>query len=203
MARQASRGPHYEFAKKKELVSMKWQILSSEYLFRNLWFKVRKDVCKTPQGKIIDPYYVYEFPEWVTAVPVTEDGKIIMVRQYRHALGETLIELPGGCVDDTDASFEVAIKRELLEETGYKFSSCQYLGKISANPSTNNNLMHMFLARGGVRVAEQSLDHNEEIEIELFTIEEVKQLLSKHEIMQAMHVTTLLYGLREIGELKY
>src|SRR4029079_9129650 len=95
---------------------MKWKILSSEYLFRDLWFKVRKDVCETPQGKIVDPYYVYEFPEWVTAVPVTEDGKIIMVRQYRHAIGEVCIEFPGGCVDATDPDFETGIKRELLEE---------------------------------------------------------------------------------------
>ena len=61
------------------------------------------------------------FPNWVTAVPVTEDGKIIMVRQYRHALGEICIEIPGGCVDDTDKNLEEAIKRELLEETGYTF----------------------------------------------------------------------------------
>ena len=58
----------------------------------------------------------------VGAVPVTEDGKIIMVRQYRHALGETCIEIPGGCVDDTDADFKEAAARELLEETGYIFS---------------------------------------------------------------------------------
>src|SRR5450432_3367472 len=122
--------------------NMNWKILSSEYLFKDLWFKVRKDRCETPQGKIIDPFYVYEFPEWVTAVPVTEDGKIVMVRQYRHALGITNIELPGGCVDDSDKNFEEAMARELLEETGYSFSSYESLGKISANPSTNNNLMH-------------------------------------------------------------
>ena len=181
---------------------MKWTILSSEYLFKDLWFKVRKDVCKTPQGKIVDPYYVYEFPEWVTAVPVTEDGKIIMVRQYRHALGETCIEFPGGCVDDTDASFEAAVKRELLEETGYSFSSFKSLGSISANPSTNSNLMHMFLATGGKKVSEQSLDHNEEIEIELFTVDEVKQLVKDNKILQAMHVTCFLYAMEEMGELK-
>jgi ADP-ribose pyrophosphatase len=182
---------------------MNWQILSSEYLFNDLWFKVRKDVCKTPQGKIIDPYYVYEFTEWVTAVPVSDDGRIIMIRQYRHALGETCIEFPGGCVDDTDASFESAIKRELLEETGYSFSSYKYLGKISANPSTNNNLMHMFLAKGGQKVSAQSLDPNEEIEIELFTIDEVKQLLKENKILQSMHVTCFLYAMEELGELKY
>jgi len=177
---------------------MKWKILSSEYLFHDLWFKVRKDRCLTPEGKIVDPYYVYEFPTWVTAVALTEDGKVIMEHQYRHALGEVCLEIPGGCVDDTDASLEDAIKRELLEETGYTFTSYEYLGKISANPSTNSNLMHMFLARGGKKVTEQHLDANEEIKISLYTIEEVKEMLRKNEIVQAMHVTCLMYALEKL-----
>jgi len=182
---------------------MKWKILSSEYLFRDLWFKVRKDVCERPDGQIVDPYYVYEFPNWVAAVPVTEDGKIIMVRQYRHALGEICLEIPGGCVDDTDKSFEEATARELLEETGYSFSSYEYLGRTSANPSSNNNLMHMFLAKGGKKVAAQQLDKNEEIEVELFTIDEVKQLLKENKIIQSMHVTCFLYAFEKMGELSF
>lgn len=182
---------------------MKWQILSSEYIFHDLWFKVRKDVCKAPDGRIIDPYYVYEFSEWVCAVPVTEDGRIIMVRQYRHAFGDVCIEFPGGCVDDTDKNFEDAVKRELLEETGYSFSSFTPMGAISANPSTNNNLMHMFLATGGKRVSGQKLDHNEEIEISLFTPEEIKQLVRENKIVQAMHVTAFLYAMEKLGQLTY
>ena len=182
---------------------MNWKILSSEYLFNDLWFKVRKDKCITPQGKIVDPYYVYEFPTWVTAVALTEDGKVVLEKQYRHALGETCIEIPGGCVDDTDSSLEDAIKRELLEETGYSFSSYEYLGKISANPSTNSNLMHMFLAKGGKKIASQDLDHNEEIEIDLVSIDELKQLLRENKIVQSMHVTCIMYALEKMGELKY
>jgi 8-oxo-dGTP pyrophosphatase MutT (NUDIX family) len=180
-----------------------WKILSSEYLFNDLWFKVRKDICETPEGKIINPYYVYEFPNWVTAVPVTEDGKIILVHQYRHALGEVCLEIPGGCVDDTDKNFDAAIARELLEETGYSFSSYEHLGKISANPSTNNNLMYMFLATGGKKISEQKLDGNEEIEVELFTVDEVKQLLKQNKIVQSMHVTCLMYAFEKMGALSY
>ena len=182
---------------------MNWKILSSEYLFNDLWFKVRKDKCITPQGKIVDPYYVYEFPTWVTAVALTEDGKVVLEKQYRHALGETCIEIPGGCVDDTDSSLEEAIKRELLEETGYSFSSYEYLGKISANPSTNSDLMHMYLAKGGRKIASQELDHNEEIEIDLVSIDELKQMLRENKIVQAMHVTCIMYALEKMGELKY
>lgn len=182
---------------------MKWKILSSKYLFEDLWFKVRKDVCETPKGKIIDPYYVYEFPTWVTALPITEDGKVVMERQYRHAIGETCIEIPGGCVDATDKSLQDAMARELREETGYTFSSFDYLGKTSSNPSTNNNFMHMFLARGGKKTSDQQLDHNEEIEVELHTIEEVKQMLREQKIIQSMHVTCLMYALEKLNELKY
>lgn len=182
---------------------MKWKILSSEYLFKDLWFKVRRDRCESPSGKIIDPYYVYEFPAWVAAVPITEDGKVIMVKQYRHALGEVGIELPGGCVDDTDKNFEDAIARELLEETGYTFSSYEYLGKISANPSTNTNLLHMFLAKGGIKTADQQLDANEEIEVVFLTIDELKQLVRENKIVQSMHVSCILYALERLNELKY
>ena len=122
-----------------------------------------------------------------------------MVRQYRHGIEDTIIEIPGGCVDDTDKNLEIAIARELLEETGYEFSSYEYLGKISPNPSTNNNWMHMFLAQGGRKVKEQALDHNEEIEVVLVPIEELLKLLSEHQILQAMHTTAIFYGLKKLG----
>lgn len=182
---------------------MKWKILSSEYLFNDLWFKVRKDRCETPEGKIVDPYYVYEFPTWVTALALTEDNQAVMVRQYRHAIDEVCIEIPGGCVDDTDASLEQAIARELLEETGFTFSSYTYLGKISSNPSTNNNWMHMYLATGGKKVQEQELDGNEEIEVELYTLDELAGMLKRRELVQSMHVSTILYALEKLGYLRY
>jgi len=183
--------------------NLKWKTLSSEYLFSDLWFKVRKDVCQSYDGKIIEPYYVYEFPEWVTAVAITDDNKVIMERQYRHAAGQICIELPGGCVEEKDKNLEESIARELLEETGYTFTSYEYLGKTSANPSTNNNWMHMFLAKGGKKVNEQQLDGNEEIIIELYSLKELKQLLKENKIIQSMHVCSILYALEKLGEIKY
>ena len=182
---------------------LSWKTLSSEYLYKDTWFTIRKETCQRQDGQIVTPYYVYEFPTWVTAVALTEDGKVILERQYRHALGETNFEIPGGCVDDTDPSLEAAIRRELLEETGYTFEKYEYLGRTSSNPSTNNNWMHMYLATGGRLVQEQQLDHNEEIEVYLFTIDELKQLLRENKIIQSMHVTALFYGLEKLGQLKY
>lgn len=180
---------------------LKWKTLGSEYLFKDTWFTVRKDRCERSDGKIIDPYYVFEFPEWVTALAITSENEVLLVRQYRHALGEVGLELPGGCVDSTDENFEDAIRRELLEETGYAFESAHYLGRISANPSTNSNLMHMFVATGGRKIKEQALDENEEIEVLKISMEELYQLLDEKRIIQAMHLTTIFYGLRYLDKI--
>jgi ADP-ribose pyrophosphatase len=177
---------------------LRWKKVSSQYLLKDTWGTVRKDVCVTSDGKIIDPYYVYEFPTWVTAVAFTESGEIIMERQYRYALDQVCYEIPGGCVDPCDESLEKAIARELMEETGYRFSHYDYLGKISSNPSTNDNWMHMFLATGGRHEREQHLDHNEEIEVYLYSVEEVKKLLFENRIIQSMHVTALFYALSKM-----
>lgn len=182
--------------------NMKWKILSSEYLFNDTWLKARKDRCQRPDGKIIDPYYVIEYPEWTTALALTRENKVLMVRQYRHALGVECIEIPGGCIDPTDNNQEAAIRREFLEETGFAFDHAHFLGTTSPNPSTNSNLMHMYLLTGGHKVQEQQLDGNEEIEVMEITLQELKKLLAENKIVQSMHVTTLFYGLLQLEKLK-
>ena len=178
---------------------LSWKTLSSEYKFSDNWFTLRADTCQTQEGKIITPYYVYEFPDWVIAVALTEDGKFILERQYRHALGIISLELPGGCVDDADPSLEAALRRELMEETGYSFQAIEYLGRTSANPSTNSNWAHLYLATGGRLERQQNLDPNEEIEVYLYTFDELKQLLRDNGIVQSMHVTAFFYAFQRLG----
>jgi 8-oxo-dGTP pyrophosphatase MutT (NUDIX family) len=182
---------------------MNWKTLESTYLFRDNWLTLRADVCEKPDGTIIKPYYVYEFTNWVTAVPFTKDGKIIMIKQYRHALGDISIEIPGGCVDPGDTDFQTACARELREETGYVFDSFTYLCKTSANPSTNNNLMHIFLAEGGRWENAQQLDAGEDIEVLLLNVDEVKQLLKENKIIQSMHVTALMYAFEKLNLISF
>ncbi|HUR11795.1 MAG TPA: NUDIX hydrolase [Flavitalea sp.] len=183
--------------------NLDWKLLSSEYLFRDLWFTVRKDTCERPDGVIVTPYYVYEFPTWISAVALTRNREIVIVRQYRHGIRQTIIEIPGGCVDETDASLESAVARELLEETGYIFDDYIPLGKISPNPSTNTNWMHMFLAMGGQLKQDQALDHNEDIEVLLYSVDEIKSMLRENRIVQSLHVTALFYAFEKLNELNY
>jgi ADP-ribose pyrophosphatase len=181
---------------------MKWKTLESEYLHKEPWLTVRKDKCELPDGRIVPSFYVNEYPEWVNALALTKDGKVIMVKQYRHGIGEESIELPGGVVEEGE-SWQHGMERELLEETGFQFDHLEYLGKISANPSTTNNFMHMFLARGGTKVAEQSLDHLEELEVHFLTMEELKDLVKENKIVQSLHVNCIMYALMKLDEMHF
>ncbi|MBW8687690.1 NUDIX hydrolase [Chitinophaga rhizophila] len=183
------------------MASLEWKTLSSEYLIKTNWLTARRDKCETPQGKIVDAYYVLEYNDWVNCVAVTADGRLIMVRQFRQGIGRTVLEIPGGTMDDTDPSPEFAMRRELLEETGYDFEQLIPLGAVAPNPASSNNLTHMFLAVGGKKVQEQDLDETEELEVILMDLAEVEKLLLNNEILQSLHATCLFYALPKLKEL--
>jgi ADP-ribose pyrophosphatase len=177
-----------------------WKKLSSTYLHKGPWATLRSDRCEMPGGHIVDDYYVLEYSNWVNAVAITEDGKVLMVNQYRHAAEIVSLEIPGGVIDEGELP-EQALRRELLEETGYLFDDFELLCTVYANPSTANNHTYCYLARGGKKVQEQSLDEQEDIVVQTFTVGEVKQLLADNKIAQALHCTGLFYALVKLGEL--
>lgn len=177
---------------------MHWKTLSSEYINRHQYFTARRDRCERPDGVIVDPYYVVELPVSATALALTENNHVVMVKQYRHPISETLLETPGGFIDE-DEDYEEGMKRELLEETGYAFKHVEHLSKVAANPGVLNNFTHLFLATGGIKIAEQELDANEDIEIVVLTIDELIEQLENHHIKQSLHVSCIFYGLMQLG----
>mgnify|MGYP003404330697 CR=1 FL=1 len=95
---------------------LKWQKLASKYKEKKKWATLRVDTCKLQNGAIKDDYYVLEYPNWVNAVALTKENKIILVRQYRFAADIISLEIPGGVIDNGEEP-ETEIVRELQEET--------------------------------------------------------------------------------------
>ena len=169
----------------------KWEVISTEYLIRRPWLTARRDVARLPDGRINQEYYVLEYPDWVNIIAITEDGMVVLERQYRHGLGKTCYELPCGVIEEGETPLEAA-RRELLEETGYAGGEWKQLMTLSPNPATSNNLAHSFLATGVKKVAGQSLDATEDIEVYLKTPDYVRQLLENNQILQALMAAPMM-----------
>lgn len=176
----------------------KWATLEREYLFKRPWLTARKDKVQLPDGRVFDEFYILEYPTWVNVIALTPEGRMVMVRQYRHGLQDVFVELCAGCVEPGEEPLAAA-KRELLEETGYAGGEWEALDVLSANPTSMTNLNHTFIARGVTLQGEQHLDESEDIAVELYSQEEVKTMLRRNEIKQALMAAPLWHFFAEKG----
>lgn len=169
---------------------MKWKTLSQRYLIEKPWLTARVDKVELPTGAVIDEYYVLEYPDWVNTIAITKEGKFVFVRQYRYALGKTVNELCAGVIEKGEEPMAAA-RRELMEETGFGGGNWQEWMTISANPSTHTNLNHCFLATDVELLSEQHLDEGEDVQVRIFTRQEVEDMLQKGEVWQSLMAAPL------------
>ena len=171
----------------------KWTQLSKKYLFdRKPWLTIREDRLQLPSGKVMESYYILEYPNWVYTIAITKEGKFVMVEQYRHGLQEVCIELCAGVCDDTDTNPEHSARRELLEETGYGGGQWELHMVNSANPGTHTNLVYGFVATDVEQLTDvQDLDEHEELSVCLLDYKDVLLSLETDEIKQSLHAAAL------------
>jgi 8-oxo-dGTP pyrophosphatase MutT (NUDIX family) len=180
-----------------EMRDLRWKCLSSKYVYEDRWFRARADSCEFPDGRVIEPYYVVELPDWCNTIVVTKEERIIFVRQYRYPVDQTTIELPGGVIEKNETPIQAA-KREMEEETGYTTDDIEFLMKLAPNPAINNNTAYFFLARNAVPTATQKFDAFEDIDVLSFSKEEVWQLLNENKIQHGVQVGALYAALMKL-----
>ncbi len=178
-----------------------WIVKSSIVVLDSEWAKVHRDTCVTPSGKIIQDYYYWEGGDFAQVFALTLDDEVILTKQYKHGVKEVVIELPAGMISSRDDGPMDTARRELLEETGYEARSWLNLGVLNVSSAKMTTRSYPYLALGARRVAAQSLDENEEIEILLRPINEVLTMLRSGEIRDSNSVATCLLSLIRMGKL--
>ena len=157
------------------------------------------------KGKIIDFYQdtieingdhtvVWDFIRHKGAaavVPVTDDGKILMVRQYRNALDRYTLEIPAGALDAGDEPGIECASRELEEETGYRSDSLEWLITLRTTVAFCNERIEVYVAKD-LKPSEQHLDEDEFIDLQSYSLDELKEKIFSGEIEDAKTVASLM-----------
>jgi 8-oxo-dGTP pyrophosphatase MutT (NUDIX family) len=151
-----------------------WTTLETEPIQEFRVFSVRRIRARSPRTGDAHDFFAIDSSDWVNVVPITPDGHVVMVRQYRHGAGQLTLETPGGLIDPGETPAEAAA-RELLEETGYAADEIVSLGAMNPNPALFSNRLHGFLARGAQRVREVRNESTEETHVELVPLAALRE----------------------------
>ena len=169
-----------------------WQTLHHETIFAGGPIKeIAIETIELPDGRRIPDYYVIRLADFVLIYAETDDGTVLMLRQYKHGLRRVCLTFPGGAIEDRESPV-MAARRELLEETGYEATEWHSLGAFGTNANQGCNAAHLFRATGCRRVAEPHSDDLEQISLELVPPARLLHPTALHEIGLASHVALLL-----------
>jgi 8-oxo-dGTP pyrophosphatase MutT (NUDIX family) len=174
-----------------------WEQIRSEKLLETPYFTLRSDALRLPDGSVKDPYFVLERPDAAIIFPLTREGEVVLVRQYRPPLERMELGLPAGLVEEGEEP-EAAARRELAEETGYSGGEWEPLGSLASSPSLKDNWAYLFLARGVEQTAAPDPDEHELVETVKVPAEALLGLISSGEIVSSSGVVAVMLALQRL-----
>jgi ADP-ribose pyrophosphatase len=174
-----------------------WERLRSERLLETPYFVLRSDRLRLPDGAIKDPYYVIERPDAAIVFPLTREGEVVLVRQFRPPLERMELGLPAGLVEEGEKP-EAAARRELLEETGYSGGEWELLGSLASSPSLKDNWAYLFFARGVEENAPPDPDEHELVEVVRVSEGDLLGLIRGGEIVSSSGVAAIMLALERL-----
>lgn len=169
-----------------------WEEISDETLARYKVFHVKKARRRSPRTGAEIGFFLLETADWVNVLPITADGQVVLVRQYRHGSRQLSLEVPGGLIDAHEDP-AAAAARELREETGFEAAHFELLGTMNPNPSMMTNRCFAFLATGCRRAGELRMDPGEDIEVVTVPVAELDGLIRGGGIDHAIVLATISF----------
>lgn len=179
----------------------KWKLLSSKDVSPHKWFPIEMRSYELPNGKIVDDFSVTTIADVAMIVPVTKDGKIVLVRQFKPGFGDVIIEFPAGRIEKSHKDIEQTALHELEEETGIRATDTQYFATLAGFVTKATEKVSCFLARNVEFNSKQKLDLNEEIEVVTLTPKELDLMIENNEIQAAITVAAWELAKKKFPEL--
>ena len=168
---------------------MPFEFIRSEVLLQGRAFKIRRDYLKTPDGRETR-YEIIEHGGSVVIVPIDNDGNLLFVRQYRHAIGLDLLELPAG-TRDGDEPYEECAAREIREETGMQAGKLQKVGDFYLAPGYSSEFMAVFLATE-LKHNPLKADDDEFLQVEKIPVGKANEMFERGEVPDAKSLAAWL-----------
>ena len=168
-----------------------WRKKSGRRVYEHALFSLEEQELEA-EGGDVRQVVVFAPTDWINIIPLSEDGRVLMVRQWRYGIAAESLEIPGGMVDPGEDQ-RTAAERELLEETGYRAREWEQLGEVDPNPAIQTNKCGLWLATGLEWVGEPKGDGDEEISVEWARLEEVPELINSGGITHSLVVAAFYH----------
>ncbi len=170
-----------------------WKILAERDVSPSKWFPVVQHIVELPNGEVVGDYFITTLGNVAMVLPITADGEVVLVKQYKHGAGEELIELPAGFQQE-NKSIEASALAELEEETGIKttLDNLIPLGKFAITPTKSTQVTYGFLATGLEFNSTPNPDETEDIEILLRSPSETLGMIRRGEIWVVDSVAVIM-----------
>jgi ADP-ribose pyrophosphatase len=164
------------------------KVNSKATLYEGRVFKLLRENVTLNNGVTVDLDVIHH-PGASAMIPISDNDNVILIKQYRHAIGDFIWEIPAGTLDPNETPLECA-KRELIEETGFSANTWQKLGEITPLPGYSNERIHMFLAADLVP-AEQDLDKDEVLDVHKVPLDKAVEMIHEGAIQDSKTISGL------------
>ena len=164
--------------------------INRELKYSGTMIEIYADTISVPNGNVVQWDFI-KHKGAAAVVPITDDGKVVMVRQYRNALDRETLEIPAGGLDTQDEPTIAAAARELEEETGYKSNDLEFLITVATTVAFCNEKIDIYLARNLIQ-SKQNLDEDEYVEVEEYTVDELADMIYAGKINDSKTIAAIM-----------
>jgi ADP-ribose pyrophosphatase len=175
-----------------------WEVVSSEVVLESPWYRLRRDACRLPDGSLVESYYVREHAGFSVTFAITPQREVVFTRQYKHGIGEVVLELPAGMREPGEDALACA-RRELEEETGFVAASFEPIAEFWTDPTSSTGRFSLFIAHDAKPEGAARPETTEQLDTLLVPIDRVLDQVRERHVRAQSQVASIYTALDHLG----